>query len=470
MPSDLCWMSAEKLAAEIRAKRVSPVEAVEAVLEQMDRVNPGLNAIVTRCDDAARQQARQCEQAILRGDEIGPLAGVPITVKDLHLTAGLRTTFGSKLYEDFVPDRDSPIVERLRRAGAIIVGKTNTAEFGLVPLTCSALFGDANNPWDPARNTGGSSGGSAAAVACGIGPIATGSDGGGSIRVPAAFCGVFGLKPHLGRIPNLSYPRGWESLAHHGVLTRNVRDTALALDLLAGPLEADRWSLPETGRSFLSACTGEARGLKIAWCPRLGDFDSEPAVLDVLTAAVARFGELGCHVEEIELDLPDLGPAQQAIVLCEANTAIGPRREEWERINFPATRKLLPNSDRMTYQDLIRANWARDEYAERIGPVFDRYDALLTPVTPILAPLNGTLGPKEINGRPQRALFWLNFCVPFNMTGQPAASLPVGKSVDGLPVGLQLVGRRFDEWTLLRLASDYERAFPWEDERPPAAR
>lgn len=470
MPGELCWLSAVELAAEIRAGRVSPSEAVDDALARIDRLNPQLNAIVTRCDDAARQRAREIESALTRGDEVGPLAGVPITIKDLHLTAGLRTTFGSKLYEDFVPEHDSPIVERLRRAGAIILGKTNTAEFGLVPLTCSALLGDAHNPWDPARNTGGSSGGSAAAVACGIGPLATGSDGGGSIRVPAAFCGVFGLKPHLGRIPHIPFPRGWESLSHQGVLTRTVRDTALALDVLAGPLEADRWSLPAPTASYLAACDGEIAGLRLAWSPGLGSFDVEPEVLAVLRASVEKFARLGCTIDEVELDLPDLGPAQQTIVLCEASAALGPRREEWERVPFAATRKLLTNADRMTYQDLIRAQWARDAYAERIAPLFANYDALLTAVTPIPATLNGTLGPKEINGQKQRALFWLNFCVPFNMTGQPAASLPVGFTPLGLPVGLQLVGRRFDEATLLRLAAAYETAYPWADRRPPLAR
>ena len=469
MSDELCWMPALELAAAIRARNVSPVEVVEQVLARIERINPQLNAIVTRCDDSARQRAREIEASLSRGEQLGPLAGVPITVKDLHLTAGLRTTLGSKLYENFVPDHDSPIVERLRRAGAIIVGKTNTAEFGLVPLTCSALLGDATNPWDPSRNTGGSSGGSAAAVACGLGPLATGSDGGGSIRVPANFCGVFGLKPHLGRIPNLPYPRGWENLSHQGVLTRTVRDTALALDILSGPLEADRWSLPAPGRSFLDACTNDARGLRLAWSPRLGNFEVEPEVLEVLQASVRKFTELSCTVEEVELDLPDLGPAQQVIVLCEANTAIGPRRAEWEQVVFPATRKLLTNSDPLTYQELIHAHWARDAYAEQIAPLFEYYDALLTPVTPIPATLNGTLGPKEINGQRQRALFWLNFCVPFNMTGQPAASLPVGFTPDRLPVGLQLVGRRFDEFTLLRLASAYEAAFPWEGEHPPLA-
>lgn len=465
MDAELCWMSAAELASEIRARRVSAVEAVDAVLARIDRLNPRLNAVVTRCDEAARQRAREIDAALARGEETGPLAGVPVLVKDLHATKGLRTTFGSRLYQDYVPDRDAPIVDRLRRAGAVIVGKTNTSEFGLIPLTASNLFGDANNPWDGTRNTGGSSGGSAAAVACGIGPLATGSDGGGSIRVPASFCGVFGLKPHLGRIPHLPFPRGWENLSHQGVLTRTVGDTALALDLLAGPLEADRWSLPAAGRRYLDACTGEAQGLKLAWCPRLGDFEIDAGVREVLETAVANLAEIGCLVEEIELDLPDLGPAQQAIVLCEANTAIGSRREEWERDVFPGTKRLLPNSDRMTFQDLIHAHWARDEYAERIAPTFEKYDALLTAVTPIPATLNGTLGPKEINGKPQRALFWLNYCVPFNMTGQPAASLPVGETRDGLPVGLQLVGRRFDEWTLLQLASAYEAAFPWR--RPP---
>jgi len=466
MADELCWMTAEQLAAEIRTRAVSPVEVVEAMLARIEQLNPQLNAIVTLTADNARAQARAAEAAVVRCDDLPPLHGVPLTVKDLHLTAGVRTTLGSKLFEHFTPDWDQPIVERFKQAGAIILGKTNTSEFGLVPLACNSIFGDSHNPWRLDHNTGGSSGGAAAAVACGIGPLATASDGGGSIRVPASFCGVFGLKPQMGRVPHVAYPRGWESLSHQGVITRTVRDTALALDLLSGPHVKDRWSLPRPDRSFLSACTQDARGLRLAWSPRLGKLPVEPAVLARCQSAAEHFEQLGCHVTHVELDLPDLSPAQQAIVLCEAAAGMRSRRAEWEQVIYPATRKLLPNSDKLTYDDLLQAHWAREEYWEKIGPLFEEYDALLTPTVPITAPANGTLGPKVIDGQTVRALSWLGFCVPFNMTWQPAASLPVGFDDLGLPVGLQIVGRRHDEWTVLQLASAYEAAHPWADKHP----
>ena len=468
MSQELCWMSAAELAAAIRQKQVSPVEAVDAVLAQIERVNPRVNAIVTLTAELARKHAREAEAAVMRGDALGPLHGVPVTIKDLHLTAGIRTTLGSRLYENYIPEHDQPIVERLRQAGAIMLGKTNTSEFGLVPLATNSIFGDSHNPWGHQFNTGGSSGGSAAAVACGLGPIATGSDGGGSIRIPASFCGVFGLKPHMGRVPHVHFPRGWESLSHQGVLTRTVADTALALDCLAGPHALDRWSLPPAACSFVSACTGEARGLKLAWCPALGKLPVEPEVLEVCQRGAARFEELGCTVAPLELDLPDLGPAQQTIVLCEVAASCQPRRAEWEQVMFPATRKMLPNADRLTYHDLLAAHWAREEYWEQISGVFERFDALVTVTAPVTAPLNGTLGPKVIAGQSVRTLAWLGHVVPANMTWQPAASLPVGFDSRGLPVGLQLIGRRFDEWTLLRLSSAYEAAYPWTNKRPPA--
>jgi aspartyl-tRNA(Asn)/glutamyl-tRNA(Gln) amidotransferase subunit A len=449
---------------------VSPVEAVDAALAQADRLNSSLNAVVTRCDERAREEARQAEDAVMCGGNLPPLLGVPVTVKDLHLTAGIRTTLGSKLFENFIPDHDQPIVERLKRAGAIIIGKTNTSEFGLIPLAANALFGESNNPWDVRYNTGGSSGGAAAAVACGMGPLATASDGGGSIRIPASFCGVFGLKPQMGRVPHLPFPRGWESLSHQGVLTRTVRDTALALDVLAGPHSLDRWSLPATGRSFLAACTGEARGLRLAWCIRLGSLPVEPEVMAVCQKAAERFEQLGCQVTPLELDLPDLGPAQQTIVLCEAAVGMQARRAEWEQTVFPPTRKMLPNADKLTYYDLVHAQWKREEYWEKFSPVFDQFDAVLTPTAPITATLNGTLGPKVIEGKNVRALSWLGHVVPANMTWQPAASMPVGFDNQRLPVGLQIIGRQHDEWTVLRLASAYETAYPWAKDWPPIVR
>jgi aspartyl-tRNA(Asn)/glutamyl-tRNA(Gln) amidotransferase subunit A len=288
--------------------------------------------------------------------------------------------------------------------------------------------------------------------------------------VPASFCGVFGLKPHMGRVPNVPFPRGWESLAHHGPLARTVADAALLLDIVSAPHPADRWALPPPSGRFADACTGSVEGLKLAWCARLGSLPVEREVLALCDQGASRFEHLGCRVEEIELDLPDLGRAQQTIVICEAAAGFADRRAEWEQVIYPGIRRMLSKSDKYTYHDLVRAHWERDAYWERLAPVMERYDALLTPVASVSATRNGTLGPDRIEGRPARALAWLSFCVPFNMTWQPAASLPVGRDALGIPVGLQLVGRRFDEATLLRLASAYEQAYPWTQERPPATK
>lgn len=467
MSSELCWLPAVELAGRIRRKEVSPVEVVDAVLAQIDRVNERTNAIVTRLDDIARRQAQAAEEAVMQGERLGPLHGVPFTIKDLHLTRGVRTTLGSRLFENFVPDRDAIVVERMVAAGAIPLGKTNASEFGLLPLTTSALWGDARNPWDSGRNTGGSSGGSAAAVACGMGPLATASDGGGSIRIPASFCGLFGIKPQMGRVPHDHFPRGWESLSHQGPVARTVRDAALMLDCIAGPHLLDRWSLPAPGESYLAACDAEPRGLRLAWSRDLGGLPVDDDVARVCEEAARSFESLGCHVEEVALNLPDLGPAQQVIVLCETATAMEARRDEWQRVIDPQIARLPAKAEKFTYRDLVRAHWEREEYWRKLAPLFETYDALLTPTASIVAPPLGTLGPTEVNGQRVRALYWLGFCVPFNMTWQPAATVPVGFNVEGLPVGLQLVARPHDEAALFRLAAAYEAAHPWAGHKPP---
>ena len=466
MYTDLCWKSANELAGLIRRREVSPVEVLDEVLAQTDRLNDRLNAVVTRFDDQARAAARAAEEAVIQGSELGPLHGVPFSVKDLHSTAGIRTTFGSKLHENFVPDVDAPIVARLKGAGAIPFGKTNTPEFGLIPLTLSHIFGDASNPWDLSKNPGGSSGGSAAAVACGMGPLATASDGGGSIRIPASFCGVFGIKPHFGRVPRLTSSHGWESLSHEGPIARTVADAALMLDVIAGPDDCDRWSLPAAGGTFLDACGKDVRGMKLAWSPTLGGFPVEPDVAEACSQAARRFEEMGCHVEEVNLELNDLGRAQQIIVQCEAAASIGDRRDEWQSVIYEPLQGMLPKADTLTYHDLMNAHWAREDYWHAIRHVFEGYDALLTPTASITAPDNGTLGPRLVNGQKIRPLSWIGFCVPFNMTWQPAATVPAGFDSSGLPVGLQIVGPRFGEVRILTLASAFEQIAPW-NQRPP---
>jgi len=467
MTDDICWLSAIELAARIKRREISPVEAVGAALSRLDRINPRLNAVVTRTDEIALQQAREAEAMVLRDETLGLLHGVPMVVKDLHYTAGVRTTCGSELYADFVPRFDHPIVERLRRAGCILLGKTNTSEFGLIPLAASRLLGDACNPWNLEHNTGGSSGGSASSVVSGIAPIATASDGGGSIRIPASFCGAFGIKPQHGRVGHIHQPPGWESLAHQGPITRNVRDAARVLDVISGPHPLDRWSLPAADSSFEAACERDVRGLRLAWSPDLGGNPIEPDVLEACRRAVTRFADLGCEVEALSLALDDLTRAQQTIVLCETIASIGPRLERWKEVITPSLARLPEKAAEFTVADLVDAHWARERYWERISPVFEQFDALLTPVVGITAPANGTLGPREIAGKKIRALGWLGFCVPFNMTWQPAASLPVGFADNSLPLGLQIVGRRHDEATVLQLCAAYEDAFGPLCQRPP---
>ncbi len=467
MSQEICWMSAIEIAEAVRTKSLSPVEVVDALLAQVERLNPELNAIITRSDELAREQARAAEQSVMRGEELGLLHGVPIPVKDLEETKGIRTTFGSKLYESYVPDHDHIMVERLKRAGAIVLGKTNTPEFGLLPLTDNTLFGPTKNPWNLEHNAGGSSGGSAAAVASGMAPLATGSDGGGSIRIPSACCGLFGIKPHMGRAPNLHFPPGWESLSCVGPIARSVRDAARMLDVISGPSAIDRWSLPSTGECFEKACTGDARGLRLAWSPDLGHVPVEPCVRQACEDGVRRIEKLGCSVTEVSLQLEDLSWVLQSIVICETVTSMEAQRAEWEKVLFPPLRGFLELEEKLTYKDLQRAHWRREQLVRELAPLFEQYDALLTPQMPVVAPRNGTMGPDEINGQPIGPLGWVGFSFPFNLTGQPAASVPVGFGRANLPVALQLVGRRFGEATILRLASAYEAAYPWSDRRPP---
>ncbi len=469
MSHEICWMSAIELTEAVRTKRLSPVEIVDALLARVDRTNPGLNAIITRTDELAREQARTAEEQVMRGEELGPLHGVPILIKDLEETKGIRTTFGSKLYESYIPERDHPMVERLKRAGAIVFGKTNVPEFGLLPLTDNALFGPTKNPWNLEHNAGGSSGGSAAAVASGMAPLATGSDGGGSIRIPAAFCGLFGIKPHLGRAANLHFPPGWETLSCVGPIARDVRDAARMLDVISGPSALDRWSLPATGECFEEACGGDVRDLRLAWSPDLGHVPVEPCVREACEEAVRRIEKLGCSVTEVPLELEDLSGVLQSIVICETVTGMEAQRDEWEKVLFDPLRVFLEVGEQLTYKDLVRAHWRREELVRQLAPLFEEYDALLTPQMPITAPKNGTMGPTEIDGQGIGPLGWAGFCFPFNLTGQPAASMPIGFGRGELPIALQLVGRRFGETTLLRLASAYEAAHPWSERHPPLA-
>src|SRR5712692_8839343 len=296
---ELVWRPALELAALIRSKQVSPVELTEAVLARIDALNPRLNAFCLVAHDVARRGAREAEIAVMKGEPLGKVHGVPLSIKDVIFTRGLRTTGGSRLFAEAVPEEDAIAVARLRAAGGVVLGKTTTSEFGHKALTESLLFGVTRNPWNLELTPGGSSGGAAAAVASGLGPIALGTDGGGSIRIPAAFCGVYGFKPSWGRVPQYPSFPGWEHLSVVGPVTRSVRDAGLVLDVIAGEDDRDRHSLPREAGSYVGACDDDIKGLHVAWTPDLGYATVDPAVQALCENAAAEFESLGCHVEVV---------------------------------------------------------------------------------------------------------------------------------------------------------------------------
>jgi aspartyl-tRNA(Asn)/glutamyl-tRNA(Gln) amidotransferase subunit A len=464
---DLVWLPAQEVAGLIRAKKVSPVEVVDAVLARIERLNPALNCFATVTAEEARDAAIAAEVAVMTGETLGPLHGVPVSIKDLLFTRRVLTTGGSRLFADHVPEEDAVAVERLKGAGAIIVGKTTTPEFGHKAVTESPLLGITRNPWNPALTSGGSSGGAAVAVATGLGPLAVGTDGGGSIRVPASFCGIYGLKPSFGRVPQAPGFPGWENISHTGPMTRSVRDAALMLDVIAGPDDRDRYSLPATERSFLAACGEGIAGLSVAWSPDLGYARVDPEVADLCAAAAERFESFGGHVEVVSPSWEDPEEMFRVTVGAETWSVWGDRLESDGDKMDRSFRAFLKFGSTITSPQLLRALRGRHELWTEAQRFLARFDLLITPTVAVPPFEVGKPGLNEINGEPSSPLGWMPFCFPFNLTGQPAASVPVGFTRAGLPVGLQIVGRRHADHTVLAASAAFEAAQPWADRRPP---
>ena len=470
--TDLCFTPAIELAEMIRRKEVSPVEVTEAVLARIERLNPTLNAFCTVTAEEALTAAREAETAVARGAALGPLHGVPISIKDLTITKGVRTTRGSRLYADAVPDEDAPVVERVRAAGAIIVGKTNTPEFGWKGDTSNPLFGVTRNPWDPTRqaSAGGSSGGAGAAVAAGLAPLALGTDGAGSIRIPSSFCGIVGLKQQLWRVP--TYPASpVETVAHTGPMTRTVRDAALLLNVIAGPDERDRLSLAATGENWLTACEGGVRGVRVAWSPDLGYAAVDPEVAQLCAAAAHRFADdLGCVLSEANPGFADPGRAGRIIFYGGvAANVVGLSPERAALVDPALARALEEETAGLTALDYIGANATRQALWDTTRKFFEDYDLLLTPTIAVPPFRAGEEGPREVDGQAVERFGWTPFTYPFNLTGNPALTVPAGFTRAGLPVGLQIVGRRFDEALVLRAGAAFEAVQPWAAQRPPEA-
>ncbi|HYY88175.1 MAG TPA: amidase family protein [Chloroflexota bacterium] len=466
----LDYADAIDLVSAIRTRRLSPVEVLEDVLQRAERLQPILHPFVTIDAERASAAARDAEAAVMRGEPLGPLHGLPVAVKDLEPTAGLRTTYGSKFFEDHVPDIDGAVAGRLRAAGAILFAKTNTPHFGYKDMCDNLLGPPTRNPWRLDRTPGGSSGGAAAAVAAGIGSLAHGSDGAGSIRIPAALCGVFGFKPSFGLVPYWPNPDFWAARSHHGPLARTVRDGALMLDAVAGADPRDPLSLDLPPRDWLAACEEpELKGLRVAWSPDFGYAAVDSEVRRITSAAAARFGDLGCTVEEVNPGWDD--PSPWAALLWDFNLAArniehATQRPEWIE---PSMRDMIDHGRRATSMEVGRAQLARSTFYEQALGFMRSYDLLLTPQMPCAA-WSIEQWPREIDGRPTPNMFdHLPFTYPFNLTGWPAATLPCGFTTEGLPVALQVVAGWHQDALCLRAAAAFEALQPWAHRHPDIA-
>lgn len=470
----ICGMDANTLAVAIRTKQISPVEVVDAHLERMEILEPSIHAFCTVTAAAAREQARDVETRILRGQQVGALAGIPVGIKDLVSTAGIRTTSGSAAYRNFVPDEDDVVVERLKKADAIIVGKTNVPEFGYSGVGHNPIFETTRNPWNLDLTPGGSSAGSGAAVAAGEVPFAIGSDGGGSIRIPAAHSGIYGIKPSMGRVPlypgcrDERYPgvSSWESLEHIGPMSRTVADSALMLSVIAGPDPRDRHSLPNDNLDWIKSLDGSLKGLRVAYSPDWGYAAVDPRVRSVVDEAVMVFErDLGCIVEIAHPGWSDPFDAFWAIVAMD--TDLKGMREmvtEHGRQMSPHLVALLNHP--WTAEDFTNAIVTRKAVVNKMWRFMSRYDLLLTPTLTVPPFPVHCQGPEVTDGRMVAPTQWLSFTYPINLTGQPAASIPAGFTNDGLPIGLQIVGRHLDDSLVLRASAAFEQARPWRNQWP----
>ncbi len=457
------YASAIYLAKAIRSKKVSPVEIMRQCLERKDALEPDLNCFVTATPEAAMDAARRAEKAVMSGDQLGALHGIPISVKDLIAVGGVRQTFGSRTMASNVAASDAPSVERIKAAGACIIGKTSTTEFGCKGGGPSPLSGTTRNPWDLSKTPGGSSLGAASSVAAGITPFALGTDGGGSIRLPSSFSGLFGIKAQFGRVP--VFPASaTPTLAHVGPLARTVRDAALLLAVISGHDRRDPFSVAGPVPDYLAACGLPVRGMRIAWSPTLGCGKPDAEVLQLCEAAVSVFQDLGCEVVVWD-ELAGADPID--LWMAEFYAGVGTRlkntmRESRDLLDPAVARMLEPALDQ-SLGDYYAKVFRRYEFREAVRARFESIDLLLTPTTPCTAFDANADAP---DGCIDNIISWMTYTYPFNLTGQPAASIPAGFTASGLPVGLQMVAKINHELDLFRAAAAFEAARPWAGVTP----
>jgi amidase len=460
--SELARKSARELVALIKARQASPLEVLDAHLEVIARVNPQLNAVVSLAADQAREQARTAASALARGDALGPLAGLPIAIKDVTATAGIRTTFGSQLYKDHVPAEDAEVVRRLKAAGAVVLAKTNTPEFAAGAHTVNAVFGATRNPWNPALSPAGSSGGSAVAVATAMVPLAQGTDFGGSVRVPAAFCGIIGIRPTPGLIPNHPMPLAWDPGQVHGPLARSAEDAALMLDAMVGFSRLSPISVAPPWNSALAAVErcNDARGLRIAYASDIAGIGIDVEIAEICRQTAHRLEQLGAHVEEIVFDASSGRDPYQT---WRGAWMVGRHLARLTQLHELGDnlRGNLEAGLKITARDLAGAEAERVELYLRFRDLFERFDLLLTPAAPVRPfPVEHNY-PDEINGRRlENYVDWIAPAFLVTLMSLPAASVPAGLTGDRLPVGLQIVAPRFEEPRILALAKLVQQQNP----------
>jgi len=470
MHPDLCFLSATELARLIRIREVSCEEVMRVHLEQIERVNPMVNAIVTLLPERALEGARMADGAIASGQPVGSLHGLPVAHKDLLVTKGIRTTFGSPIYQDFVPDTDAILVERLRAAGAITIGKTNTPEFGAGSQTFNPVFGATRNPWDLTKTCGGSSGGAAVALACGMVPLADGSDFGGSLRNPASFCNIAGFRPSAGRVPSWPTVNAWFSLPVLGPMARTVEDLALMLSAMAGPDARAPISINESGSVFARPLARDFRGLRVAWSRDLGGPPVDTRVTEALSSGRRVLEAIGVQVEDANPDLADADEIFRVLRAWNFEASFGALLETKQHQMKDTVIWNIEEGARLTGAQVGRAELKRTELYHRVRRFMEQYAFLAAPVVQVPPFDVNQPWVTEINGEKMHTyLDWMKSCYAISATGLPAVSVPCGFTRDGLPVGLQIVGRHLDDFGVLQLAHAFQQQTGLWKRRPPVA-
>jgi len=452
----------------IKNQEITSLEITEAIIERIQKINPIINAYCTPTFDIAREMAKEADNLVKQGKKVGLLNGIPTSIKDLMYTKGIRTTFGSLIYENYIPAQDQIDVKRLKEAGCVLLGKTNTPEFGHFGHTRNKIFGATKNPWNLERTCGGSSGGAAAAVAAGISPLALGSDGGGSIRDPASLCGIYGLKPTFGRIP--VYPKNGVqgySISHHGPLTRYIEDAALMLDVMKGFHEFDRDSLPDDNISYTEHLDELPKTLKIAFSLDMGIAKVvHPDVERAVSNAVTELEQFGWTIETPKMKIKNPVLAFNTIFTALYAADLAPKLKKWRDKMEPSLVKFIEAGLSFPATALLKAFKQRKVFHEKFNKFMKDYDILITPTVAIPAFKLGIDYPAEIDGKNVSPTGWQPYAPPFNLTGNPAASIPCGFSKDGLPIGMQIVGHRYEDLLVLQVSKAFQDVAPWQDKKP----